>query len=156
MWALICAALIGIDQLIKWLSVTRLSQIDTYPIITDVFHLTYVENRGAAFGIFQNKIIFLVILTVVEIAIIMYFFIKKSNKKQILFRLSLICILAGAVGNFIDRLLRGFVVDMFDFRLINFYVFNFADACICIGAALLFYYIIFLHDKQEAGGKIGA
>lgn len=147
MWFLLCVVLIVTDQVIKWFTVEKLSTIDTFAIIENVFHLTYVENRGAAFGMFQNATILLAVVTVIEIGIILYFFIKKTNTKMWLCRLSLTMIIAGAVGNLIDRVFRGFVVDMFDFRLINFYVFNFADACICVGVALLAYHILFLHDK---------
>lgn len=154
MWFLLCGLLIGADQLIKQLTVSRLSSLGSIPIVNEVFHLTYVENRGAAFGIFQNSTGFLALLTAVEIGVILYYFVKKTDNRRWLLRLSLMLVLAGAIGNFIDRILRGFVVDMFDFRLINFYVFNFADACICVGVALLAYYIIFLHDKLKEKEQI--
>ena len=148
MWFLFCSVLIAIDQLIKWVTVDKLSVIGTFPVIKNVFHLTYVENTGAAFGMFSNGTMLLAVVTAVEIGIIMYFFLKKTNSKMWLIRLSLMMIVAGATGNLIDRIFRGFVVDMFDFCLINFYVFNFADVCICIGAALMAYHILFLHEKQ--------
>lgn len=156
MWFLLCIGLIAVDQLIKWGAVSRLSQIDTYPIIANLFHLTYVENRGAAFGIFQNKIVFLAILTFIELSVILWFFIKKTDNTKKILRASLILIMAGAVGNFIDRIFRGFVVDLFDFRLINFYVFNFADVCICLGVAVFIFYIIFLDGKNNEGDVSGA
>lgn len=156
MWFLLCIGLIAVDQLIKWGAVSRLSQIDTYPIIANLFHLTYVENRGAAFGIFQNKIIFLAVLTFIELSVILWFFIKKTDNTKKILRVSLILIMAGAIGNFIDRIFRGFVVDLFDFRLINFYVFNFADVCICLGVAVFIFYIIFLDGKNNKGDVSGA
>lgn len=147
MWFLLCGFLIAVDQLIKWWTVTTLKYMDTMPLINGVFHFTYVENRGAAFGMFQNSTALLAAVTLVEMAVILYYYFKHTDKRMWVLRLSLMMIIAGAVGNFIDRVCRGFVVDMFDFRLINFYVFNFADVCICIGVALLALHILFIHDK---------
>lgn len=147
MWLLICGLLIGADQLIKWWTVSKLSLVGTIPLIDGVFHLTYVENKGAAFGMFQNSTVLLAVITAAEVAFIVYFFLKKTNSRMWILRLAMVFVISGAVGNFIDRVLRGFVVDMFDFRLINFYVFNFADVCICAGVALIAYHIFFLHDK---------
>ncbi|MBQ9625325.1 MAG: signal peptidase II, partial [Clostridia bacterium] len=132
MWLLLCAVLIGIDQLIKYFTVAKLANTGTFPIINGVLHLTYVENRGMAFGMFQNGTAVLIAVTAVELAVIIYYFVKHTNRNMWVLRLSLMMITAGAIGNLLDRVFRGFVVDMFDFRLINFYVFNFADACICV------------------------
>lgn len=153
MWFILCAILTIIDQMIKWLTVSKLSLVGSVPLIEGVFHLTYVENRGAAFGMFQNGTMILAAVTLVEVGAILYYFFKKTDKRMWLLRMSLMMIVAGAAGNFIDRIFRGFVVDMFDFCLINFYVFNFADVCICVGVALLAFHILFLHDKLVEEGK---
>lgn len=149
MWWILAAVLVGIDQATKYAVVEWLKPLGTYPIIKNVFHLTYVENTGAAFGILQNQIAILSILVFLAVVFILYYFTQKTTKDQVLLRLSLILILAGAVGNYIDRLFRGFVVDMVDFRLIHFYVFNFADVCVCIGGVLLFYYFLFVDGKKS-------
>lgn len=147
MWFLLCGLLIAADQLIKLWTVSSLSLVDTMPLIEGVFHFTYVENRGAAFGMLQNNTMMLAAVTLVETAVILYYFLRHTDNRMWVLRLALILVMAGAVGNFADRVLRGFVVDMFDFRLINFYVFNFADVCICVGVALMAYHVFFLHDK---------
>ena len=122
--------------------------IDTVPIIEDVLHLTYLENTGAAFGILKdNRWVFLVISTV-AIAGIIFYFIKFMPQNK-LFQLSLAFILGGGIGNMIDRILLGYVVDFIDFRLINFAIFNVADSFVCIGAALMFIYVLFVESKEN-------
>lgn len=141
-------AMVGLDQLVKYWAFNFLQKISTIPLINGVFHLTYVENRGAAFSILQNKIWFFAIATVIILAIIVWA-IKTEKVKTNLGRWSLYIIIGGALGNFIDRVIRGFVVDMFDFRLINFPVFNIADIFVCIGGLLFCIYVLFYHDKES-------
>lgn len=144
--SLICVIL---DQISKFLVIKNLKPIASLPIIKDVFHLTYCENTGAAFSILSKNTAFLTILSIVFIVVILLFLYKntkKKNKSKTLL-LALSFILGGALGNLIDRLFHGFVTDFFDFRLINFAIFNVADIFITIGAALLFIHIIF--SKEE-------
>lgn len=141
-------AMIFFDQLVKMWALNSLQQIQTIPIITNVFHLTYVENRGAAFSIMQNKLWFFITVTAVILGVIVY--ALKTNKiKTALGKWSMYFIIGGAIGNLIDRSMRGFVVDLFDFRLINFPVFNLADIFVCIGGALFCYYVLFQHDEVK-------
>ncbi len=133
--------LLGIDQLTKWIVVNTLSEISTYPLIQDVLHLTYVENRGMAFGLFPGEKWLLIGVTgvlLIGLAIVGVKEVFPGN--MALF--SIAAIVGGGVGNLIDRAFRGFVVDFVDFRLIHFWVFNFADSCICIG--VLFFVISYL------------
>ncbi len=147
-WVLITFTTIILDQVSKWLAVKFLMPIDTVPIIEDVLHLTYLENTGAAFGILKdNRWVFLVISTV-AIAGIIFYFIKFMPQNK-LFQLSLAFILGGGIGNMIDRILLGYVVDFIDFRLINFAIFNVADSFVCIGAALMFIYVLFVESKEN-------
>lgn len=140
--------LIGLDQLVKYWALTVLAQVPTMPLISGVFHLTYVENRGAAFSILQNQRWFFLLITPVILAGIFYV-LKKGMIQTGLGRFSMYLITAGAIGNLIDRALRGFVVDLFDFCLIDFPVFNVADIYLVCGVALFAYYILFQH--KEAG-----
>lgn len=140
--------MIGLDQLVKYWAVAVLKAAGTIPLIENVFHLTYVENRGAAFSLLQDKIWLFVVLTVVILACIAVA-IHKGLVRTALGRWSLYIIAGGAVGNLIDRIARGFVVDLFDFRLIHFPVFNVADIFVCVGGALFVYYFLFQHDKAE-------
>lgn len=138
--------MVALDQLVKFWAVAELMPAKTIPVWEGIFHLTYIENRGAAFSLFQNKIWFFVIITIGILCAIVYVLLNKKIYTQ-LGRWSLYIIAAGALGNLMDRVLRGFVVDMFDFRLINFPVFNVADIFVCLGGTLFVIYFLFVHDK---------
>ena len=132
---------IVVDQISKFIAATYLTKVDTVPIIKDVLHLTYVENRGAAFGILKNhRWIFITIsaLAIIVITVILF----KGAVENRLQCFSLALIVSGGIGNMIDRLLLGYVVDFIDFRLINFAVFNLADSIVCIGAGILIFSLI--------------
>ncbi len=144
--AIMIVLMIVLDQLVKYWAFTRLSVIGTIPLIDSVFHLTYVENHGAAFSILQNQRWLFLILTPIIMAGILYVLHKKMVYAKT-GRVGLYLILAGAVGNLIDRIWHGFVVDLFDFRLIHFPVFNVADIYVVCGVALFFYYYLIQHDK---------
>lgn len=125
-----------IDQITKLITVKHLKPVDSVPIIKDVLHLTYVENRGAAFGMLANdRWVFLVISTVAILALTVYLFCFRAP--NMLYGISIAMIISGGIGNMIDRLALGYVVDMIDFTLINFAVFNGADSFVCVGAGLL-------------------
>ncbi|BCJ95021.1 lipoprotein signal peptidase [Anaerocolumna cellulosilytica] len=153
--------LLGFDQLTKYLVVTKLKGKDPFQIISGVLQLRYHENDGAVWGIMSGKIGFLVVLTLVIMAGMVFFYLKIPAKKQYdALRIVLIFIGAGAIGNFIDRILRNFVVDFIYFELIDFPIFNVADMYITCSAALLiilsiFYYkdedFDFLSKKKEEG-----
>lgn len=140
------AALILLDQLVKLWALNYLQPVGVIPLIEGVFQLQYIENRGAAFSIFQNQTLPLAIVSIVVLAAIVVAF-RKGMIRTRLGRLSLLMVAGGAVGNLIDRLLRGFVVDLFDFVLIHFPVFNVADIFIVVGGILFVYYYMFQHDK---------
>lgn len=145
-YELIIILLIGIDQISKLLALNYLKDIRSIPIIQNVFHLTYVENRGAAFGMFQNnQIVFIIVAVVASIVGLYYIYKKKLN---LLGNISIVLIISGAIGNLIDRVRLGFVVDYFDFRFIWDYVFNVADIFVVVGTILLcIYIIVFEKDK---------
>lgn len=143
--------LISIDQVTKFLTIKYLMPIDSVTIIDGFFRLTYVENRGAAFGILQGaKWLFVVIAVVLIVCGVIYFkkLVKTGGNK--LMMTALVMVGAGAVGNIIDRLYYGFVVDMLDFDIFgyNFPVFNFADILVCVGAALMVVCLGFM-DKSK-------
>lgn len=142
---------IGIDQLTKLLAVKFLEPVTTVPIIKNVLHLTYVENRGAAFGMLANsRWVFMIISTVAILAMAVYLFSGMSQ--NLLYEISLSVIISGGIGNMIDRTALGYVIDMIDFRLINFAVFNAADSFVCVGAGLLILALI-LDIIKEAKTK---
>ena len=147
LYEIIILLLIGLDQLSKIWAINDLKAIGSIPIIQNVFHLTYVENRGAAFGMLENnQIIFIIVALVASIFGLYYLHTKKIN---LIGKTGIILIISGAIGNAIDRLRLGFVVDYFDFRIIWEYVFNIADVFVVVGTILLCVYIIFYEEKSN-------
>lgn len=144
--------LIITDQITKIASVSLLKPIGSVDIIKNVLSLTYVENRGAAFGILQNQRWIFIVFTIAIIALIIGYSLKYKPSSKI-YNTSVVLIIAGGVGNLIDRVFRGFVVDMIEVTFINYPVFNFADCCVVIGAMLFALYI--LKYDQKADNKNG-
>lgn len=147
---ILIALMIALDQAVKYWAVTVLQPAHTIPLIENIFHLTYVENRGAAFSLFakfDSRWIFVTLAVLITVAICVA--LQRHWIQTGLGRWSLYLIVAGALGNAVDRVIRGFVVDLFDFRAIGFPVFNVADIFICIGGALFFIYILFHHKEKE-------
>lgn len=143
--------LIGIDQFTKLLAIKYLMPVGSVDIINNFFKLTYVENRGAAFGIMQGaKWVFVIIAVIILIFAIRYYIKLCKEKKNRLMRVSLLLVVSGAIGNVIDRVFRGYVVDLLDFNVFgyDFPVFNFADICVCVGAAIMI--ISVLLSKEDA------
>ncbi|CEN91620.1 lipoprotein signal peptidase [[Clostridium] sordellii] len=146
LYILIIIGLIAIDQISKYLAVNYLANIGSMPIIKNIFHLTYVENRGAAFGMFQNNQIIFIVVAIAACVFGLYYLYKKDL--NILGKSAIILIISGALGNLIDRIRLGFVVDYFDFRVIWDYVFNVADVFVVAGTILLCVYIIFFENDK--------
>ncbi|SHE32396.1 signal peptidase II [Caldanaerobius fijiensis DSM 17918] len=127
--------IIVIDQVSKYFARIYLRPVKTIPVIDNFFHLTYVENRGAAFGILQNQLWFFIVITIMVGFALIYMMISMPEKNKHI-KLILAMILGGAIGNFIDRIRLGYVVDFLDFKIWS-YIFNVADSFIVIGAILL-------------------
>ncbi len=138
---IIILAIIIIDRLVKMWALVSLSQIETMPVWEDVFHLTYVENTGAAFSILREHTWILIVLTVIFCFFLLYYiFFKKMSKWE---RITLSMVAAGGLGNLYDRIAYNYVIDMFDARIINFAVFNVADIFItCGGIAFMIIFLI--------------
>ena len=151
-WLAVIIVTVFLDQLTKYLTVLHLKPIDTLPIIEDVFHLTYVENTGAAFGMMKDaRWVFMITSTAAIIGILGYMIHRYYVKKEKLHwaeALSLSLIVGGGIGNMIDRTMLGYVVDMIDCRFINFAVFNVADSFVCIGAGVMILHL-FIMTAQE-------
>ncbi|MNW57965.1 Lipoprotein signal peptidase [compost metagenome] len=127
-----------VDQGTKYLIATRLELGEQIPVIKDFFMITSHRNQGAAFGILQGQQWFFVVVTVIVVAGIVWY-LNKARATRKLLPTALALVLGGAVGNFLDRLLNGEVVDflMFNFGSYTFPIFNVADSCIVIGVALI-------------------
>lgn len=137
------------DQITKYVVRTTMKEWESIPLIQDFFHLTYVLNPGAAFGMLPNKTVFFVAVAAVVIGGIIVFN-RRIPADRILMRSALGLQVGGAVGNLIDRLRFAHVVDFLDFRV--FPVFNFADVAITVGVGLLILEIL----RQEAVNKAGS
>ncbi len=145
----ICA-LIFIDQISKSLAVNNLKDKPSIELIKGVFELHYLENRGAAFGMLQNqKYLFLVIAVVMVLLILFLLYKLPEDKKYIAFRIGLIMIAAGAVGNMIDRVVTTYVVDFFYFVLINFPIFNVADIYVSVACVLIIILVLFIYKDSD-------
>ncbi len=152
MRVLIATALVIIlDQITKQLTRTMMDLHESIPVINNFFHLTYVTNDGMAFGInFPAGIyIFTTVSFIASIGLIVYLWSVRTG--PFILRLSLSLILAGAIGNLIDRVLFGKVVDFFDFIFFNwhFYIFNIADSAVTVGMIFFLYYSFLIQPKLE-------
>jgi len=175
-YIILCAILVFADQFTKWLATNKLMNKDPFVIIDNVLEFNYLDggNNGVAWGLFSGNITIFIILTIILLGIFV-FIINKLDKlikselisasKAIILQLTIVILISGAIGNFIDRFINGYVVDFIYFKLINFPLFNFADCCITVSVIFMFLLIIFkLNDeefelifslksnKKEAGG----
>ena len=133
-----------VDRLTKIYAVNNLMEKS---IDGKLINLTYLENRGAAFGILQDKRRVFIILTTAIVLYLLYYFVKNIKTSPIILNLSLAMIISGAIGNFYDRLIQGYVVDFIEFSFVQFPVFNVADILVTAGCALMIIYIILHGDK---------
>jgi signal peptidase II len=154
---IIAAVVLVIDQLSKIAVVSGMEVSQSIPVIQDVLHMTYVQNRGMAFGLFSDNRMLFMIPTVVLIAAVVFAIVKLGKKNKVL-DVSLGLILGGGIGNMIDRVARGFVVDFVDFCAFDFWqwVFNVADSAVVVGAFLFMFAMItdknlFPDDKKKSG-----
>ncbi len=128
----VLALCIALDQLTKYLAVVHLQPVGTMPFIPGLVHLHFIQNTGAAFSMFEGMQSLLICVTFCGLMFIAYWvFAKKTASK--LEAWSLLIVLAGGFGNFIDRVRVGYVVDFFEFSFISFPVFNVADCFISVG-----------------------
>lgn len=137
----VIAGVIGLDQLTKWLTIVHLDEWESFPLWQDVLHFTYVKNTGMAFGMLKDhRWVFMVFsaIAIVGLAIYLFRFRPESRWMQI----AMAFIIGGGIGNMIDRIILGYVIDFIDFTLINFAVFNVADSFVCIGAGMMIAYLL--------------
>lgn len=135
------------DQLVKYAVRASMYVGESIPVIPNVFHITYVQNTGAAFNMFDGWMAFLKVVPFVALLFAVWY-MEKHLDDHLSLLVALILIIAGGLGNLIDRVALGFVTDLFDFRV--FPVFNVADIGICVGCFFLVLYIFFF-DKEGNG-----
>lgn len=142
--------LVLFDQYTKMLAIESLKGKAPYKLIPDVLHFEYVINRGAAFGMMQNKQITFIILTIIILTVIAFIYTKTPKTRRYLaFRVTLVLLTAGAIGNFIDRLINNYVHDFIYFVLIDFPVFNVADCYVTVSAFLLVFLVLFVYKNED-------
>lgn len=142
--------LVLLDQGTKYLAILYLKGNSGIPLIDQVLTLRYLENRGMAFGLLQNKILFLVLICMVFFAAIIYLFIKTPATvyyRPLLYTAAVV--FSGAMGNFIDRVFRRYVVDFIYFSLIDFPTFNVADIYVTCGIAALVFLLFFRYKEED-------
>lgn len=148
LWSLLAGIIIVLDQLTKYLVTECIGGTRVITIIPKILDLVYVKNTGAAFNILSGRIGFLSIISVLFVVGVIWLMIVKKPKSR-MFRISLMLLFAGAAGNAVDRIFRGFVVDFIKLIFIDFPVFNVADIAITVGAALLIIYLLFFENGKE-------
>ncbi|MGM0212766.1 signal peptidase II [Enterococcus sp. AZ109] len=150
-YLILSAVVIGADQWFKFWIVGNFNLGDMQELIPNVLSLTYIHNTGGAFSLFEGQRVFFIIITIAAVVGGVYYLNKHLHEsKWLTFGLSLF--LAGAVGNFIDRLRLGYVVDMIQLDFINFPIFNIADMALVVGVAMIFIYIL-LDERDKKHGK---
>ncbi len=154
LYPIVIIALLGIDQLTKALVARSILFQSSKSIIPGFFNLTHIRNRGAIFGFFSHSesrilFIFLTLVSLVALGLVIYYFFKTPSTQRFM-KISLSVILAGALGNLIDRIFRGYVIDFLDFYVKDWHwpSFNVADACITTGALILIFILVFKRSKE--------
>jgi signal peptidase II len=145
----IIAVLVAVDQSVKLIVVTKFQNAD-FPLIGKYIRLTYVENTGMAFSMLQGRMLLLIIATAIMVTICLFLLVTQRLEGKVgNIALALIC--AGGIGNLIDRVSRGYVIDYIYPRFINFAIFNIADCCVVVGAILLCMYLLLF--EKSTGNK---
>ena len=148
LYAILAAALVGLDQLVKFLIRSNLALGEGVPFLPHILQLTYYQNTGAAFSIFEEHTWILTLISAAASVFLIILLVKKVFPHPF-GMVSLALVLAGAVGNLIDRLFLGYVTDMFQTLFMNFPVFNVADICIVCGSIAFCVYFLLFQGKEE-------
>lgn len=161
---LITLIILFLDQVSKWMIVTFMDLYDTHSVIGDFFHIASHRNRGAAFGILQDQRWFFIVVTIVVVIALIIYLYRMAIRQQRLLCIALSLLLGGAIGNFIDRLRTGEVVDFLQFRFqfsffgkqVDYYfaTFNIADSAIVIGVSLIILDLLIQWRKEKKQGAV--
>lgn len=148
--AVIMLLLLGLDQATKYLAIMNLKDKPAISLIEGVLELNYLENRGSAFGMLQNQKFFILFVGVVFLAVILFFLFKlPDDRKFNMVHILLACIVAGGLGNMVDRFRFDYVVDFISFVLIHFPIFNVADCYIVVATITLFILFLFVYKEKD-------
>lgn len=144
-----------IDQITKYIIATSMAVGDSFNVVGDFLRITSHRNYGAAWGMLQDRMVFFYIVTIIVIGFIIYFYKNEAGFNPLM-QFGLTLVFAGAVGNFIDRLFRGNVVDFIDTTIINydFPIFNVADSCLTVGVMMLIIVMFQIERKEKKDANI--
>jgi len=147
-WIIISLIALGLDQLVKFMVISNIKFESSKEIINGFFFITNIKNSGAAWSILQNGRLFFIIMTPFVLAVVCYYLYKSDNR---FLKISLSLIIGGALGNFVDRLFRGSVIDFLEFHFGTYYfpIFNIADSLVVIGTFMLAFYLLFIYKEKE-------
>lgn len=151
LWSLIVLIIIALDQISKYWVVNNIGLTDSFTVIPKVIDFVYVKNTGAAFSFLSDKTYGIVLLSCISVVFcvgVIWFMIKKKPQQKLL-TISLALMLSGAIGNVIDRIFKGYVVDFIETTFIKFPVFNIADIAITIGASLIIIYVLVFEKSKN-------
>lgn len=143
---ILAVVIVAVDQLSKHYIQSTMLPGMSVPVVDNIFHITYILNPGAAFGILEHQTVFFIGVALVLFAALAYFYPRLPAGNRVL-RAGIGLQAGGAVGNLIDRVRTGYVVDFFDFRI--WPVFNIADIAIVTGVGLIIYSLLYLSDKED-------
>lgn len=144
---------VALDQYTKYQAVVFLKDKPSIPLIQGVFELEYLENRGAAFGLFQNQQWFFLLFGLVLILVVFYFYMRLPAEKRYLpLKICGVFVISGALGNMIDRFHLSYVIDFFYFSLIDFPIFNVADIYVTVSVFALIMLALFYYKDDELEG----
>lgn len=147
LYAILAAVLVALDQVVKYLVRTQIPLGENVPFLPHIMDLTYVQNTGAAFSVLSEHTWLLTIVSLVATVVVAFLLVKVFRHP--IGRVTLTLVLAGAVGNLIDRAAFGFVTDMFETTFMQFAVFNVADICVVVGGIAFCVYYLFFYEKLE-------
>lgn len=148
LYFVLAAALVALDQMVKYLVSTNIPLGGSVPFLPHIMDLTYVQNTGCAFSLLEEHTWLLTLISAV-MSVVLGAALIKGFFKHPMGKITLSLLLAGAVGNLIDRALYGYVIDMFRTLFMEFAVFNVADICVVVGGIAAAAYYLFLYDKLE-------
>lgn len=151
LWSLIVLIIIALDQISKYWVVNNIGLTDSFTVIPNIIDFVYVKNTGAAFSFLSDKTYGIILLSCISVIFcvgVVWFMIKRKPQHKLL-TISLALMLSGAIGNVIDRIFKGYVVDFIETTFIKFPVFNIADIAITIGASLIIIYVLFFEKSKN-------
>lgn len=148
--AILFAVLLFIDQWTKYLTVIRLKGSSAHVLIDGVLELQYLENRGSAFGMLQGQKFLILAIDMVFMAVILFFLLKLPRKQNFIrLHVLFVMLMAGGIGNMIDRIRLDYVIDFISFVLINYPIFNVADIYIVTASVILFILFVFVYKEED-------